>query len=99
VKKFITIVAFLLLFILVACQMSPERQKQVGEVLTQLLKDGVLTQDQFNILMQAISGGDFLGELAKIGGAVASAILANLGITRWWRGSINSRKGNNAPSG
>lgn len=81
------------LLVLTACNaLSPGQQDAVGAVLGDMLRDGRLTQQQYEALLAALQTGNWQHVTDTAIEVGASVVLALLGV-RAWRGPINARRG------
>lgn len=81
------------LLILCACNaLSPGQQDAVGAVLGDMLRDGRLTQQQYEALLGALRTGNWQAVTDTAIEVGASVVLALLGV-RAWRGPITARRG------
>lgn len=86
------LVLLLLVFAFTGCATAPS--PAVVGVFQKLLMDGVITQMQFDIIMDALQGTGFDWlRIVEIIGAIAGSLLG----VRLWRGGINSRRGKVPP--
>ena len=82
------------LALLCSCSLTGEHVQTVADVLSQQVRDGVMTQAQMDQVVGAlrgISSGDW-SWLVDVGEAVATLVLGYFGI-RYWRGPVTARKG------
>lgn len=98
-KYLLTITALVLVSSLMACSgLSAGQIESVREALTPLVTDGKMTQQQLEMLIQALSGGgfDWGSALTEVGQTILTIVGSLYGV-RLWRGGVTSRKGS-APS-
>ena len=85
--------ALVVVISLAACNtLTPDQQSAIGTVLGDMYRDGKLTGDQYQALLQALQTGR-VDQLISIATEVGAAIVLSLLGVRAWRGPITARRG------
>jgi hypothetical protein len=77
----------------VACAASPEQQARAVASLDQMLRSGAITLDQYQALMAALTGGDWLDSTLQIVLPIVGAWLGVPWVASIARGRVGNRKG------
>ena len=91
-KKLLALVALSCLF--VSCAgMSPDHQARAVETIGEMLRSGAISQVQYDALLAALTGGNWLDDLWTIILPILGAWAGVPAVAALARGRVGSRKG------